>query len=153
MSRKKNSDLVLDELRNDLHYTAPEIQDVRWNIAKQQIAIMTDDNGPSRFDVGYICMLIGIGLGIYGVKWFPKTKTVKIIKYVNEALKAQRRLNKICIEEYYKLEEAMATEEQFINMMGQDLPIEISLKLVEEAGDRQVKLEFHNRKKDKKEDE
>jgi hypothetical protein len=47
----------------------------------------------------------------------------------------------------------METEEQFLNMMSQDLPIELSLKLSDDGGQRRIQLEFHNRKKDKKEDE
>jgi hypothetical protein len=153
MSKKNNSNLVIDNLRLDLGYMEPQHHNLRWDIAKQEISEMTEVSGPSRVDVGYICLLLGAGIGVYAVKWFPKTKTVKMVKYVNEALKAQRRLNKIAIEEYERLDEAMETEEQFLNMMSQDLPIELSLKLVDEEGQRRVQLEFHNRKKDKKEDE
>lgn len=148
---QKNSDLVMDRLRLSLSDSEPEDKDLRWDIAKQELASMTESHGPSKADVGYICLLGGILLGVYGVKWFPKTKFVKQGKYVQEAFKAQKKLNKIVIEEYYKFDEALDAEQKFLDMMGADLPLDIKLELVDDAGNRQVQIKFHKRKKGEKE--
>lgn len=151
-SRKKYSDLMIDRLRLDLDYMDPEDHDARWDITKQELAIIADARGPSRVDIGYICLLGGILIGIYGVKLWPKTKFVKQVRYVQEAFKAQRRLTKIMLEEYQRFDEALSSEQTFLDMMGQDLPLDIRLSMTDEDGQRRVHMEFKKRGKSKKDD-
>jgi hypothetical protein len=146
---QKDPDLVLDTLRSDLSYITPELYDLRWGIAKKEISGMMKPFGPRKSTVGVVCLFAGAGLGIYGLKWFPKTSTVKHIKYINEALKAQRRLNKIAEEDYGRLDEAMKTEEQFLNMMAQDQHLAIDIGLRVEDG--KIRLDFNKKKKAKDE--
>jgi hypothetical protein len=149
---RKNSDLVLDQLRMDLKNTEPGFEGLRWEIAKGEVKMMLGDLGPKRTSVGIACLIMGIALGIYGVKYIPRSKTVKSVKFAGEALKAQRRLNKIMIEEYYRFDEALKTEQSFLDMMSQDLPISITLSLDDEGGQRHIKLSLKLKNKKKESD-
>jgi hypothetical protein len=83
----------------------------------------------------------GFVAGVVTTKVIPKTKIVKHTKFIIEVFKARQRLQKICIEEYERLDMAMDTEQKFLNMMSGDLVFHVIFKLVDEAGQRNISFE------------
>lgn len=67
-------------------------------------------------EIGYL--IGGIGVGVFGSHVVPKTKIVLTVKYLKGIVEAKKRLRKILIEEYYLIDDAIKTEESFLNMMN-----------------------------------
>lgn len=88
-------------------------------------------NKPVVFCAGFVA-------GVATTKVIPKTKIVKHTKFIIEVFKVRQRLQKICVEEYERLDEAMDTEQKYLDMMSADLVLHVIFKLVDEAGQRNI---------------
>lgn len=92
----------------------------------------------------------GVAVGVIGVKLYPRTKIVKYAKFAIQILKVQKRLSKILIEEYWRIDEAIDTEQKFLNMISPDELLNVTFSVIDEYGQR--KLHIHmNRNPDDQE--
>lgn len=83
----------------------------------------------------------GVAVGVFGVKTFPKTKAVRYTKFAIEVFKAQSRLSKILIEEYHRIDEALDTEQKFINMIAPDNLFSVIFGIIDENGQRKIRVD------------
>lgn len=81
---------------------------------------------------------VGFAAGVTTTKVIPKTKVIQHIKLITEAFRARSRLQKICIEEYERFDDAMDTEQKFFDMMSANLGLDIKFRLKDEDGQRSV---------------
>ena len=88
-------------------------------------------------------LAVGIGIGVAVPKLVPKLGVVKAVKYFKEVFEARKRLQKIVIEEYYRIEEAIEAEEAFLKMINPNVTITsqpISFKITDDEGQRGIHL-------------
>lgn len=62
--------------------------------------------------------ILGVGTGLVVPKLVPKLHLVQAVKYFKEAVHARKRLQKIAIEEYYRLDDAIDAELKLLDMIN-----------------------------------
>lgn len=102
-------------------------------------------------------VIIAVGSFSAGVtvpKVVPKMKFVKGVKFWKEVLQTWLRLQKICTEEYYRIDEAIEAETKFLAMINPNNRYtqftDISFEVTDDGKNRGIRL---NVKNDKKKDE
>lgn len=118
---KPDPDFILDKLRSDLWYTAPELQDLRWDIAKREISRLIRKTGPRPIRLAALCLIVGGGLGVYATKALPNTPTMRYIRFMIEVYKARDRINKIANTKPEDVQAAIQEEQNFLNVIGQEI--------------------------------
>lgn len=103
---------------------------------------------PTKREVLYLTG--GIVLGVYVPKKAPKLALVQVYKYAYEVMRAYFRLRKILMEEYYRIEEAIKTEEVFLQMVNPmnkfTKDMSVSFEVVDNGHDRSLTLHANNPK-------
>lgn len=88
----------------------------------------------------------GIGIGVYGTIAIPKSKAVSTVKLYKEIFAAKRRLQKILMEEYYRIDDAIDTEQTFLSMINPH--VNVTFKVADDGQDRSINMSvIHNRSK------
>jgi hypothetical protein len=93
-------------------------------------------------------LLSGIGIGIYTPKIFPKLTPVKLVKFYKEVFAAQKRLRKIVIEEYERIDEAIQAETEFLKMINPHVAgttSKVTFEVTDDGKERDIKLKFEIR--------
>jgi hypothetical protein len=90
---------------------------------------------------------LGVVTGVIAVKLVPKTKLIRYGNFAICVIKARHKLQKILIEEYYRVDEALDTEQKFLNMIGATLGFVVEFRVEDSGGDRQIVVNV-SRKKD-----
>lgn len=88
-------------------------------------------------------LITGIGLGSYVPKMIPKTKIAKSVKYFTEVLTAQKRLNRILVTEYEKIDEAIESEIAYLSMINPNISLtnwKINFEVRDNDGHRVIHL-------------
>lgn len=87
----------------------------------------------------------GFGIGLYASKVGPKLKLVQSAKYFKEMVEARRRLQKILIEEYERIDDAITAEETFLALIDPRLktsPKNIRFEVRDDGRDRHLSVHF-----------
>lgn len=88
----------------------------------------------------------GVAIGVLAVKLIPKTKMIQYGKFGLSVIKARHNLQKILIEEYYRIEEALDTEQKFLNMIGSNLGFVVKFSIEDDGRDRQISAHVERKK-------
>jgi hypothetical protein len=97
-----------------------------------------------------IFLLMGLNIGMVLPRVLPKTKFVKAAKYYTEVFRAQGRLQKVCIEEYERIDEAIKTEEEFLKILDPQntfSAFKARFEVRDEEGQRRIHLHLDAKKK------
>lgn len=89
----------------------------------------------------------GVVTGVLGVKLAPKTKLIQYGRFAITVIKARHKLQKILIEEYYRVEDALDTEQKFLNMIGSNLGFVVEFRIDDDGRDRQIVAHVERKKK------
>lgn len=90
--------------------------------------------------------ILGVISGVVGPKILKKTQFVEAAKYFREAVHARERLQKIAVEEYYRIDEAIETELYFLEAIKPKLSfakITLSFRVEDDDKRRIVKLSIN----------
>lgn len=90
----------------------------------------------------------GVAVGVIGVKIYPKTKVVKYAKFAVAIIKAQGRLSKILIDEYWRIDEAIDTEQKFLNMISPNDFLKVTFSVIDEYGQRKLHVSMKTKSTD-----
>lgn len=88
----------------------------------------------------------GVATGVLAVKLIPKTKTIQYGKFAINVIKARHNLQKILIEEYYRIDEALDTEQKFLSMVGANLGFTVKFTIEDDGRDRQIVVHVERKK-------
>lgn len=79
----------------------------------------------------------GFVVGAISVKKLPDTYVGKCFKFAKQVVESNNRLKKIVVEEYHRIDEAIASEQGFLNFLGNEVGMQITFEVVDK-GDRRV---------------
>lgn len=126
---KRDPEFILDKLRTDLGYTAPELQDLRWDVAKREISHLIRKSGPKPVKLAAVCLVAGGGLGIFAIKALPNTPVMRYLRFLKEVYKARDRINTIANTKPEDVQDAIQDEQNFLNVMGQEVGSEVEFHI------------------------
>jgi len=94
-------------------------------------------------------LTVGVGVGLYAPKAFPKLFFVKAVKYYKEVISAWFRLKKIVVEEYHRIDEAIEVEESFLKMINPNvkgITHTVSFDVIDNGEARDIHLQMGPKK-------
>lgn len=92
-----------------------------------------------------VSYLLGVGSGIALVKIYPKWRVTKIVQFSAAIIRAQKRLSKILIEEYYRIDDAIEAEQAFLNVAFSDLAVDVTFSVKDNGEDRKLHTQIIKR--------